>query len=263
MSIFEVTIPGTWLNYEDQEWTFRISNLLFHLQSQFFEANVALNLFVQASAISQMRREPADWLKNNLRRAEIAAEVERELGTDRFSAGKRADVSFETDVRFKREMWSKGEMPNEFRHAKPFIYARAFLYALDAFDKFLGVLSQESGVPSELASLHGQVATRFPQLRAVRNSAQHLEDRVRGLGVGNKMMDLKPIENQLISTPNGGALVLNALNGSKYGATMADGHYGEVDVSPESMEHLQVILHGVLELFLWAGPKTHMPSAPI
>jgi len=43
----------------------------------------------------------------------------------------------------------------------------------------------------------------------------------------------------MVSAPNGGLLILNSLNGAKYGSTMADGHYGEVDVSPESMERLQ------------------------
>jgi len=44
----------------------------------------------------------------------------------------------------------------------------------------------------------------------------------------------------------GGVLALNNLNGSRYGSTMNDGHYGEVDVSPESMEKLRCILGDVL-----------------
>ena len=55
--------------------------------------------------------------------------------------------------------------------------------------------------------------------------------------------------------------MLNCLNGSSYGSTMSDGHYGEVDVSPESMIKLQEILQAVLQAFKWKGPRQHMPSA--
>ncbi len=57
----------------------------------------------------------------------------------------------------------------------------------------------------------------------------------------------------------GGALVLNSLNGTKYGNTMADGHYGEVDVSPVSMESLSTMFQEVLNSFKWKGPKSHLP----
>jgi hypothetical protein len=40
---------------------------------------------------------------------------------------------------------------------------------------------------------------------------------------------------------------------------MADGHYGEVDVSPESMEKLQKIFQEVLMSFKWRGPLQHEP----
>jgi hypothetical protein len=65
----------------------------------------------------------------------------------------------------------------------------------------------------------------FPSLREVRNSVQHIEDRGRGLGRGEKPLDLKPVANRMVNAPEG-ALILQGLNGTKYGATMADGHYG-------------------------------------
>jgi hypothetical protein len=152
--------------------------------------------------------------------------------------------------------------PQRVRAQRAILVARAFLYALDAFDKLLGVLAREAGVPAELANWHSKVEDAFPSLRGVRNTAQHLEDRARGLGAGKnpKPLDLKPVQNGFIHAP-GGALILNSLNGSRYGSTMADGHYGEVDVSSESMERLKFILEGVLANFQWRGPKEHLPSA--
>ena len=192
---------------------------------------------------------------------DAASEVEIEYGV----AGSPSDwhsIHFETEVRFKREQWSNGLIPREFEQNLPFIYARAFLYAIDSFAKFLAILVQEDNAPEELAKFHAQFNYTFPHLRGVRNTAQHLEDRARGLGAGRnpQPLDLKPITNSLINAPGGGVLALNCLNGSKYGSTMSDGHYGEVDVSPESLEVLQTILQGVLDSFNWRGPKQHAPS---
>ncbi|NMF88266.1 hypothetical protein [Aromatoleum petrolei] len=261
MFVFEITTPGTWLDYEDHDWSWRIEGLLRNLESQFFEANAALNLFIQAQSSPPARPDRDQWKLDARRRSEIRQQVEHEQG-GQFFVDHWSEIYFETEVRFKREQWSKGRMPREFAHNQAFIYARAFLYALDSFDKFLGVLSREPGVPQELVVTHSIISEFFPDLRGVRNTAQHLEDRARGLGAGRdpKPLDLKPIVSDAIHAPGGGVLVLNSLNGSKYGSTMADGHYGEVDVSPESMQKLHYILHEALALFRWKGPKRHSPS---
>jgi hypothetical protein len=109
--------------------------------------------------------------------------------------------------------------------------------------------------------MYTRFSIAFPHLRGVRNSSQHMEDRSRGLGAGRnpKPLELKPIDNGLIKS-EGGALVLNSLNGTKYGNTMADGHYGEVDVSPASMEALNAIFQDILNAFTWKGSKCHLPS---
>ncbi|MCV5180175.1 hypothetical protein OFC21_32670, partial [Escherichia coli] len=81
-----------------------------------------------------------------------------------------------------------------------------------------------------------------------------LEDRARGLGAGRepKPLNLQPISNTFINAPQG-ALILNNLNGTKFGSTMSDGHYGEVDISPESLSKMQSIVQGVLDSFKWVG----------
>lgn len=261
MYVFEIITPGTWLDGEDRNWSWKIGNLLQSLKSQYFEANIALNLFNAASSTCPSFAEPDNWERDSQRRSEIRQEIERDYGGFPWHEH-WDDVHFETEVRFKREKWSNGSQPREFEHNLPFIYARAFLYALDSFDKFLGVLSREEGVPAVVAQLHAQIGEAFPDLRGVRNTAQHLEDRSRALGAGRnpKPLDLKPVENNMVNAPNGGVLILNSLNGSRYGSTMADGHYGEIDVSPQSMERLQNILQNTLESFDWHGPKQHEPS---
>ncbi len=262
MFIFEIITPGTWLDHDDRDWAWQIEGQLRSLQSQFFEANTALNLFASTQSIrpSFANREARE--RDSQRRYEIQHAVEQELSNG-LSHENWEEIHFEADVRFKREKWANGSIPRELEHNLPFLYARAFLYALDAFDKFLGVLAAEPKVPPEVANLHARMAEDFPDLRGVRNTAQHLEDRARGLGAGRnpQPLELKPIINNFISAPSGGVLVLNSLNGSKYGSTMSNGHYGEIDVSPESMQRLQAVLQELLLLFRWRGPKQHAPSA--
>lgn len=262
MFIFEIVVPGTWLDYEDRKWAQNVENLLRSLESHFFEANLALNLFLCAQSTRLSFADHSHWARESQRLSEIQRSIEQECGSS-VSQGNWDDVRFEAEVRFKREKWSSGGTPREFEHNLPFMYARAFLYALDAFDKFLAVLSKEADVPEQAAKFHAQMLEEFPHLRGVRNTMQHLEDRSRGLGASRnpKPLDLKPISNGFVHAPSGGALILNSLHGSRYGSTMADGHYGEVDVSPESMERLQHILEGVLQSFKWRGSRRHAPGA--
>lgn len=262
MFVYEITIPGTHLDYAELDWCWRIQNQLYLLQSQFFEANLALNLFIYERSSKLNSFSLSTFEENSKRKQEIRKMLEIEC----IKAGGDPhmdydEISLQTDILFKREKWQQGEIPREFSHNLAFLYARAFLYALDAFDKFLGVLAKEENVPDDILELHKKIPEIFPDLRGVRNTSQHMEDRSRGLGAGKnpKPLDLKAINNNFINI-NGGTLILNSLNGSKYGSTMANGHYGEVDVSPESLDHLQKILNGVLRSFKWKGLKQHMPS---
>ncbi|MEP0918979.1 hypothetical protein NC981_19280 [Leptolyngbya sp. DQ-M1] len=261
MIVFEIVTPGTRLDYEDKDWAHRIQQLLSSLESQFFDANLALNLFRDAQSTPPSFADLNDWKRNSIRRSEIQRAVEQERGV--MHSEDWDNINFETELRLKREKWANGGLPHTFEHNLPFIYARAFLYALDTFEKFLGVLAKEVSVPSQIEVLHNQMLIDLPNLRAVRNSIQHLEDRSRGLGAGRnpQPLNLQPIANNMISAPSGGVVFLNNLNGSKYTCTMADGYCGEVDVSIKSMERLKTIFQGVLESFRWCGPKQHLPSA--
>jgi hypothetical protein len=142
MFVFEITTPGTWLDYEDRDWSWRIQNQLRSLESQFFEANDALNLFIRARTIRPSFANRDTRERDSQRLSEIQRAIEQESGVT-MSRDDWDAIHLETEVRFKREQWSSGRAPREFEHNRPFIYARAFLYALDAFDKFLGVLEDK------------------------------------------------------------------------------------------------------------------------
>jgi hypothetical protein len=258
--IFEIIKPGTWLDCDDREWSWEIEGLLRSMEGQFYEANLALNMFLHTISRDRSNHSREQWEADSKRRSEIRREIESTLENPH-DHNKWDEINLNTEIQFKREQWQLGRMPREFEHNQAFMHARAFLYALDSFDKFLKVLKSSPNIPQQITQIHEKLGTVFPDLRGVRNTSQHMEDRSRGLGAGRnpKPLELKPIDNQMIKA-EGGALVLNCLNGTKYGNTMADGHYGEVDVSPDSMAALREIFQEVLDAFAWKGSKSHLPS---
>lgn len=258
MFIFEIITPGTWLEFEDNDARMRIDDLIRNLKSQFFEANTALNLYIEQRERAGNKPEMPDHGALYERQRQI----EDSFGANRWpppSYEERQEISFGAEVMAKKELWAKGHLPFALESVKVFIFARAFIYALDSFDKFLHALCEEVGLQQSVRDCRREIATAFPDLRGVRNSAHHPEDRTRGLGTGGKVIDLKPVNNELVRGEGVKLLAMNCLIGNRYGATMADGHYGEVEVSPDSMQKLQAILEKVLQGFKWSGAKQHEP----
>ncbi|HBL4692634.1 hypothetical protein INP82_06610 [Citrobacter sedlakii] len=261
MLIFELTKPGSNLNYEDRELSWKFERLLSHLETAFYDANVALNLFNgesdNRSALGV--QNPEQWQNDFQKRQVLEQQVRNELGIQPYEGYE--EVRFEVDARLKRDKWRTGDVPLSHEQRIIFLHAKSFLYALDTIDKFIKVISEEDGAPAQIKQLLAQVANDFPHLRAVRNSAQHLEDRARGLGAGKvpKPLKLQPVDNGIVVAPQG-ALMLNNLFGTKLGYTMADGHHGEVDVSEESMLKITSIIQEVFNSFPWVGPPQLLPS---
>ncbi|WP_145538297.1 hypothetical protein [Yersinia kristensenii] len=260
MYIAEIVKPGTWLASDDHKWSQEVAGLLGNLENQFYEANLALNLFLeslkQRSAVITKEQMQA----NNARRNEIQKEVESKY-PNRRDINIMHDILLETEIILKREKWSNGQLPQEFITHQPLINARAFLYALDSFEKNLKVLMNHSDVPELITALHCELKRDFPDLLGVRDTAHHIEDRSRGLKASRppRPLELKPVDNPSFKSKNG-SLMFDCLRGTKYGNTMANGHYGEVDVSQESMEILRSIFQRLLDSFKWEGNKIHLPQ---
>jgi len=106
MFVFEIVTPGTWLDYDDRDWSWRIQNQIQSLESQFFVANTALNLFVHTQSIRPSFADRENWERDSQRRSEIQRAIEQERGGFQ-SRDDWDEMHFEADVRFKREKWSK------------------------------------------------------------------------------------------------------------------------------------------------------------
>jgi hypothetical protein len=127
----------------------------------------------------------------------------------------------------------------------------------------MGTMAKEAASPGALPALLCDFTDAFPALAEVRNSAHHQEDRLLGLGRNRKPIKPEPINTPGISAQLGGVFVSECLEDSRYSATMANGIYGQIDVSFDSLKILQVIVQAVIDTFDWGRPgmPIQAPSA--
>lgn len=66
--------------------------------------------------------------------------------------------------------------------------------------------------------------------------------------------------NETINAPHGGVLVVDQLTNDRYGGTLADGSYGEVEVSLKSAVVAQQAVQAAFDAWTWKGPTRMAPS---
>lgn len=259
MTVFEITKPGTWLNFsDDSQLNFELQNLIDQLIDCFYEANQALNLF-DSEYCKDRSFKKETWEKDRIERTVIEEKLKKEFNDDNFQYSYE-EMIFKVDTIFNRQKWEKGVLPNDLSKKNIFIFAKSFLFALDNFQKIFKVLIDKKNaleIPLNLEDLYNKFCVYFKDLRDVRNSAHHNEDRIQGLSFG-KPIPLKPILNDFIKADSG-ALIINSLNNRKYGNTLGNGFYGEVEVSTESLEFIRKMIQNILESFEWKGSKMYLP----
>jgi hypothetical protein len=144
----------------------------------------------------------------------------------------------------------------------PFLYAKSCLYALNTIAKALRTLAMMPGLPAGIAQARDDFEARFPTLVAVRDSAHHPEDRIRGVrGRAGRETPIatQPIMNEVVHAPGGGVIMLDTLNNNRYGGTLADGTYSEVEISAATVAGAQQVIQQVVDAFSWRGPRQHRP----
>lgn len=257
---FELCTPGTWLAMADRQVAWQIQTQLRLIESAFAEAAMAVILFEQCGRNFEAAhsRQARDAHQARISEVQRAIEEEFRAGTAQWNSAVFEAARIEAGRQVMLENLQRGVVPQRLLHTVPFIYAKAFLYAADEIGKIMDRLAEESDLPEPACDACRAYYSSFPSLREVRHSAQHIEDRGRGLGRGEKPLDLKPVNNRMVTAP-GGALIVNSLNGNNFGATMADGHYGEVEVSRSSLATIRDHVELLVGALPWTGPEQHFP----
>lgn len=152
-----------------------------------------------------------------------------------------------------------GEMPRDYAFRLPFIHAHTVVYAPDGVEKILKILTREQpALPQQVSDAHADLLSRLPAVKSVRDSAHHLEDRVRGKKMHEQDISLQPIHTDLFEAPQGALLLGNVLN-NKLGFTGSDGEYHEVEITAASIHIAQEAVQQVLDALTWAGPERVFP----
>lgn len=185
-------------------------------------------------------------MRDHQRKQSMMKKIFAENGTV-LSPDEYSDAIFQAELIDKREQWSMGRIPGDFEFVHPFIYAKSFLFALDYFQKYFQLLINEDDAPKKLKEIYANFNEKFPDIREMRNTTQHMDERNRGIGSRGRPL------------PQGNWM-FNVLNDTAYGTTMGDGVYGSVDVSEKCLSQLHEILIGIVGCFEWNGPRQHFPS---
>ena len=258
MHIIELSYPGTWIDHSDQQWSWEVLKQIRNFETPLAEAALALTWFEEqliVSGATHYEDQQTEWQRVQ----EIRDKYVSESGLDPFTVSGQEQIRLHTEIEVKRERWGRGLLPENYRDQIVFVHAKTFLYSLDRIDKLLQVLKTTLGDHFDISGIRATFSASVPNLQGVRNSVAHHEDRSRGLGPNCQPIELKPVSNSLIHAPEG-ALILECLDGTKFGSTMTDGHYGEVDVSPATLTASGTAIQSVINVFKWKGPFIHWPQ---
>lgn len=134
------------------------------------------------------------------------------------------------------------------------VYAKSFIYAMDAATQLVRVLEKQEQLPTTANDHCKRFLSQFGELRDLRNSLQHIEDRLRGIG-----RDHKPIPSHL--------LVLGGFRNNNYfGVTASDGRYVEIEISASILLQAYSIIEDLIWCFDWLGPgniRLNRPSPDV
>ncbi|HEY5430715.1 MAG TPA: hypothetical protein VIK04_16485 [Solirubrobacteraceae bacterium] len=264
---------GVWLDSAVVPESFRHdAEMLCHLLSDCVaDLVVSLSLFEQAQANRRVQTPPRvdanEWQQESDRRREREAELEAAAGLSRGDPNyweKSEEIREQVRRQLQREKWQRDGGPEAYRRRLVFIHARSFVTTLAVFQRALIALCDygfESGVAGGLERARDVFAVAIPGLKGVRDSTAHLEDRVRGQRQRGAEIRPAPIVNSFIHAPGGGVMVTEALNNNRYGGTIADGTYAEVEVSDAITEIAETAAQACFDALPWRpGHRIREPS---
>jgi hypothetical protein len=213
------------------------------------EAALSLAMFDEAFASPRLspRRDPEHQMLVEAQRVR-ARELE---SAEPPPAGPFADADAAFDAaaewraalndRAKQEVlhahWATGALPRAYRMRLPFLHAKGFVVALDRAAKGLrGLARLRTPVQGKLVAICDELDADMPQLRLVRDSAAHPEDRAqRKQGIGRKPIPAVPQDNQLVVDPIGAGTFMEVLQNRQFGGTVEGGDLAWVDVTAQTL----------------------------
>jgi hypothetical protein len=232
---------------------------------------VSLSMFehaqTESSARMRVQHDHEQWERDGEQRRAREAELEAAAGIawgdpDYFE--KSETIREQVRREMLREKWTREGGPESYRRRAPFIHAQSFVSTLAVLQRSLVALTKYQLEPQVKAGLQqacDQFAAALPELKDVRDSIAHVEERVRG-EAKRKKISTQPVSNSMIHAPQGGVMVVSALNNQHYGGTIADGTYVEVEVADATTAVACTVVQAVFDALPWRpGHRQVEPSS--
>lgn len=141
------------------------------------------------------------------------------------------------------------DLPWSYKRRIVFVHAHTFVYSLDRIDKTLQVLKALLDGPYDISDIYKYFQNSISDLRGVRNSSAHSEDRLRGLDRNKKPIVPSPL----------GFIMLENLHGTKFMSTMENGRLGKIDVTLDTLKASETAIQAVIDLLKWKGLPYQWP----
>ena len=118
------------------------------------------------------------------------------------------------------------------------LYAKAFVYALHNIEKLIYQLTIDKKNPTSIQTLYSEYKNHFGDLRHIRDSAMHIEDRGRGVN-----RHQKPIDTNI--------LIIQGFLENRFTFTGADGNQYEIEISEHTLIIAKEIIQKIINSYTW------------
>jgi len=246
--------PGTRLRGEFTESLSELESIFMNMESCLIEANIAYNRFSDPQNGISLDLDGQHFKMKITLRSQAERQIATELGEPDLQklSGSDANAAFHErnrliDRRTQELLIESGQVPSSYQLQIRLLYAKSYVHSIATFNNFLKVISENPIASPGLGNIHEKFKRKFPFLVEVRNSVQHVEDRIRRRGRNGKKYE---------TTLN----LIAALSDNRFVVTIADGSDGEVPISLEGLTAMQKSLTDVYAIFDWTGPRRQLPS---
>jgi len=143
-----------------------------------------------------------------------------------------------------------GNIPFDQFHKLPMIYAHSFLDSIVKIANTMFVMTRENKTPlipdsfrTKLSVLKDEFDVEFPNVRDIRHSWQHIEDRMRGKGQNERDLQTN-------------LLVLSSLFNDQLTYTIADGTTQSILISENTFRRTEYYVQSVFDCFEWINGES-------
>ena len=263
--IVEVRHRGFTLEGLPSDTAHAVMGLCSLMSSRLIEAALAIDLYEdatrQVAALLSVEMEERHAREDAER--ELVREREAELGLGEMRVPglawtpevrrQEGEIREQAEREVLHAKWHKGAIPQDYIKRGPFLHARSFVSSVAQIERVLRELKCLSlgDADAEIAAAHTEMTAAIPGLKKVRDSSEHAATRVQGKRKYDKRLDLQPVDNNMIHAPHGNVLIVESLHGNRFGGTIEDGSYADVEVSDATLEAARAAIQRALDALPW------------